>query len=207
MSFQSIEIEISSEAMEPSPKRKKYDLLANPDAVGGDKKNVTFRQVRRTNTIIEAVRQYRVIDDPTKLFKMILENEAAEGYSSKMDKKSLLRLLMRLADEGQIKNIVMKLRFGEKSKVLHFVCEPNVEETHDLITSVVEQAKMKFHIAKKLRDDDDDDVGLASGSVADSVQQVVAMSGDPNVDQKAAIVDEKPVFSNKYVTRTHERTT
>jgi hypothetical protein len=155
------------------------------------RKNVTFRQLRRANTIIEAVRTHRVIDDPTKLYKMIQENEVAEGYDAKMDKKSLLRLLTKLGNDGQIKNILVKLRFGGKAKTLHFVCEPNVDETHEVIKSAVEQAKMKFHIlprreAKRLQtagnEDDDDDAsaeGERSTSVAESRKVQCLLLSDP----------------------------
>ena len=54
---------------------------------------------------MEAVRQHSVIDDPTKLYKMIQESEIQEGQSAKMDKKSLMRLISKLGKEGQIHNI------------------------------------------------------------------------------------------------------
>lgn len=81
----------------------------------------------------------QVIDDPTKLYKVIQENELVEGYDAKMDKKSLLRLLMKLSEEGQIKNIFIKMRFGERVKTLHFVCQPDIDENHTIIQSAVEQ--------------------------------------------------------------------
>ena len=74
------------------------------------------------------------------------ENEIKEGYEAKMDKKSLMRLLVKLGEEGQIKNIVIKMALGEKLKTLHFVCEPHIDENHTVIQSAVEQAKMKFNI-------------------------------------------------------------
>ena len=103
-------------------------------------------QLRRANTIIEAVRLHKVIDDPTKLYKMIQENEAKEGQLAKMDKKSLMRLICKLGKEGQIHNIRCVLKNGDKKKVLHFVCEPGIEESNTVIQSAIEQAKMKFNI-------------------------------------------------------------
>ena len=66
-----------------------------------------------------------------------------------MDKKSLIRLLTKLGADGQLKNIVIKMRFGEKVKTLHFVVEPHIDERHTVIQSAVEQAKMKFNIGPK----------------------------------------------------------
>eukprot|EP00094_Tigriopus_californicus_P009796 TCALIF_09445-PA protein Name:"Similar to Gtf3c1 General transcription factor 3C polypeptide 1 (Rattus norvegicus)" AED:0.03 eAED:0.04 QI:37/0.71/0.62/1/0.85/0.87/8/0/1945 len=125
-------------------KPNRSSLKKNPD------QSLTFRQLRRSTSIIEAVRQHKVIDDPTKLYKMIQENEVNEGYEARMDKKSLLRLLVKLHDEGQIKNILVKMNCGDRFKTLHFVCEPNIHENHTVIQSAVEQAKMKFNIIPKL---------------------------------------------------------
>lgn len=58
-----------------------------------------------------------MIDDPTKLYKMIQENEIKEGYKAKMDKKSLMRILSKLGKDGQIKNITVELELEEKTKV------------------------------------------------------------------------------------------
>ncbi len=115
--------------------------LAGAEAAG----KFTGRQLKRANTIIELVRQNRVIDDPSKLYKVIHENEAREGSEGRMDKKSLLRLLVQLSEEGQIKNIFMRLSHGDKVKRLHFVCSPDVDANHSVIQSAVEQAKIKFH--------------------------------------------------------------
>ena len=91
---------------------------------------------------------HKVIDDPTKISKIILENEQREGLGAKMDKKSLDRLLDKLAAEGQLKNIYIELRHEKtlRVKTLRFVCEPDIDETHTVIQSAVEQAKMKFNI-------------------------------------------------------------
>ena len=80
-------------------------------------KGETYRQLRRRNIIMEAVRQHSVIDDPTKLYKMIQESEVREGQSAKMDKKSLMRLISKLGKEGQIHNIRCVFRNGDRKKV------------------------------------------------------------------------------------------
>ena len=57
---------------------------------------------------------------------MIKDSETEEGYDGKMDRKSLQRMLTGLAAEGQVKNILVKLSFGERSKTLHFICDPGM---------------------------------------------------------------------------------
>ncbi len=113
-----------------------------------------FRQVRRlrrSNTILEAVRLYKVIDDPTKLYKLIADNEKKEGFDGKMDRKSLHRILSNLADHGHIKNIRIKLKLGQKTKEMLFICDPHIDESHTIIQSALEQAKMKLNIVPKER--------------------------------------------------------
>ena len=56
----------------------------------------------------------------------IKEEEDKEGYTAKIDKKSLLRLLMKLSKDGHIKVIKITLKGGSKEKVLSFVCEPDI---------------------------------------------------------------------------------
>ena len=141
----------------------------------------TFRQLRRANTIIEAVRLNKVVDDPTKLYKMIQEQEQEEGYAAKMDKKSLMRLLAKLGREGQVKNIrvVLKhpVRDTAKMKTLHFVCNPEVSEENTIIQSAIEQAKMKFNIPPRTAAMIKEETEFQADSVRSSVDAVLELEG------------------------------
>ena len=115
----------------------------------------SVRRIRRENTILEAVRTSKVIVDPSTLHKLILDQERKEGcHDGSMDRKSLHRILAKLASEGQIKTINIKLTHpdSKKEKEMTFVCEPNVNEEHTIIQSAIDQAKMKFNIVPKDRD-------------------------------------------------------
>lgn len=105
---------------------------------------MTFRLLRRANMIIEAVKEHQVIDDMTKLMKMICEEEDKEGYEVKIDKKSLIRLLQKLAKDNLVKNIKLTLSANGREKNLIFICDPNIDTDHTVIKSAVEQAKLKF---------------------------------------------------------------
>ncbi len=100
---------------------------------------------------MELVRQHKVLDDPMKLLRTIQEKETAEGFEMKMDKKSLLRTLLKLTEEGQIKNIIIKLELKNRKRTLHFICDPSIDENHSLIRSAVEQVKMKLNILPILK--------------------------------------------------------
>lgn len=94
--------------------------------------------------IIEAVKEHQVIDDMTKLMKMICEEEDKEGYEVKIDKKSLIRLLQKLAKDNLVKNIKLTLSANGREKNLTFICDPEIDTDHTVIKSAVEQAKLKF---------------------------------------------------------------
>ncbi|XP_014614359.1 PREDICTED: general transcription factor 3C polypeptide 1 [Polistes canadensis] len=106
--------------------------------------NITYRLLKRANMIIESVKEHQVIDDITKLMKMINDEEDKEGYDVKIDKKSLLRLLQKLAKDNLVKNIKLTLSANGREKHLTFVCDPNIDTDHTVIKSAVEQAKVKF---------------------------------------------------------------
>nr|XP_050861343.1 general transcription factor 3C polypeptide 1 [Vespula vulgaris] len=106
--------------------------------------NITYRLLRRANMIIESVKEHQVIDDMTKLMKMINGEEDKEGYDVKIDKKSLIRLLQKLAKDNLVKNIKLTLSANGREKHLTFICDPNIDTDHTVIKSAVEQAKVKF---------------------------------------------------------------
>ncbi|OAD53659.1 General transcription factor 3C polypeptide 1 [Eufriesea mexicana] len=108
--------------------------------------NITYRLLRRANMIIESVKEHQVIDDMTKLMKMIHEEEDKEGYDVKIDKKSLIRLLQKLAKDNLVKHIKITLSGSGKEKHLTFICDPNIDIKSGVIQSAVEQAKLKFYL-------------------------------------------------------------
>ncbi|KAG0711717.1 General transcription factor 3C polypeptide 1 [Chionoecetes opilio] len=137
--------------------------------------HVTTRMMRRANMIIEAVRSARVIDDAFRLQKMIVQvrsllSEAREGYAVKMDKKSLDRLLDKLAKGGFLRNIIVKLKSKTTTlkKNMRYVIHPSITfgesscvrggesmqscvrgggEDNPQLISTIEQQKLKFLVA------------------------------------------------------------
>ena len=156
---------------EESPKKlKKGKKSERRDETKGE----TYRQLRRRNIIMEAVRQHSVIDDPTKLYKMIQESEIQEGQSAKMDKKSLMRLISKLGKEGQIHNIRCVFQNRDRRKILHFVCEPGIDESNTVIQSAIEQAKLKFNIHSRSSDSFDGNKTRDADFLSDSVTESLA---------------------------------
>ena len=77
---------------------------------------------------------------------MIHEEEDKEGYDVKIDKKSLIRLLQKLAKDNLVKHIKITLNGNGKEKHLKFICDPNIDVNSAVIQSAVEQAKLKFFL-------------------------------------------------------------
>ncbi|XP_063221021.1 general transcription factor 3C polypeptide 1 isoform X2 [Bacillus rossius redtenbacheri] len=160
----------STATVEGSVPEEKADRIADDQSVAGSSKSwqnettsgfvedlknldqiqeslsITYRILKRANLIVETVRSHKVIYDLHKLMKLIYDEEVKEGYNVRIDKKSLLRLLLKLARDGNIKIFKVYLKTDTKEKVLSFVCDPTICADHTVIQSAVEQAKMKFFI-------------------------------------------------------------
>lgn len=75
---------------------------------------------------------------------MIKEEEDKEGYFVRIDKRSLARVLQRLAKDNLVKYIKLTLSDNARQKVVTYICDPSIDKNHSLIQSAVEQAKIKF---------------------------------------------------------------
>lgn len=147
--------------------------------------------------IIEAVKEHQVIDDISKLTKMICEEEDKEGYDVKIDKKSLIRLLQKLAKDNLVKNIKLTLSAnGRTERNMMFICDPNIDTDHTVIKSAVEQAKVKFCLtssqkAKKADRQDKEDKNKENivDKPSDSKEQLQELS---------KTISKNTLFSVKY---------
>ncbi|XP_076473341.1 general transcription factor 3C polypeptide 1 isoform X2 [Bombus vancouverensis nearcticus] len=140
-----VDIKVFKSTNEEKPENETYGFME--DIQNSEKKsvtNITYRILRRANMIMESVKKHRIIDDMTKLMKMIYEEEDKEGYDVKIDKKSLIRLLQKLAKDNLVKYIKITLSGNGKEKHLTYICDPNIDVNSTIIQSTVEQAKLKF---------------------------------------------------------------
>ena len=70
----------------------------------------------------------------------------SQGVQGRLDKKSLMRIIQRLATQGQIKSIKTLLKFGSEEKELHFLADPSISADDQIVKSAIEAAKMR-HVA------------------------------------------------------------
>ncbi|XP_045025411.1 general transcription factor 3C polypeptide 1 isoform X2 [Daphnia magna] len=111
--------------------------------------DLTHRSLRRVNIILEAIRQHLVIEEIGVLLRLVTAEEAKEGVDARMDRRSLKRLLARLSNEGQLKNMRIVLRCGDRERALNFICQPGVDQNNSVIRSAIDQAKMKLFCLSK----------------------------------------------------------
>lgn len=106
------------------------------------KSNETVIQLRRMNILLEYVKEMKVVDRIFTLKKLIREEEADMCY--KVDTKSVLRIVHKLASEGLLKSIRTVLKFGETTRKLHFVCVPEIATDDPIVREKIEQWKFRL---------------------------------------------------------------
>ncbi|XP_066516426.1 general transcription factor 3C polypeptide 1-like [Hoplias malabaricus] len=104
----------------------------------------SYRLLRRRNLIIETVRNMRVIEGLYTLQKKLVEEEKQDGVSSRVCKKSILRLIQTLAREGYLKLFRTIVVQDGVSKKMEFVVHPSVSPDDPLIKSAIEQVRFKI---------------------------------------------------------------
>ncbi|CAM4460701.1 unnamed protein product [Leuciscus chuanchicus] len=104
----------------------------------------TYRLLKRKNMIIEAVRCSKIIEGFYSLQKLLTEEERKDGVSTKVCKKSVVRLIRSLSREGLLKLYrTIVIQDGVQKKV-EFVVHPSVTPDDPLLKSAIEQIRMRM---------------------------------------------------------------
>ncbi|XP_027718537.1 general transcription factor 3C polypeptide 1 isoform X3 [Vombatus ursinus] len=116
----------------------------NTKATAQEKPHETYRVLKRRNLIIEAVGNLRLIESLFTLQKMIMDQEKQEGVSTKCCKKSIIRLVRKLSEEGLLRLYrTTVIQDGIKKKV-EFVVHPSVNTNDPLMKSAIEQVRFRI---------------------------------------------------------------
>ncbi|XP_074452839.1 general transcription factor 3C polypeptide 1 isoform X3 [Larus michahellis] len=130
--------------------------LEDPKQMGGQKKekrskataversHETYRLLKRRNLIVEAVRNLRLIESLFTLQKMVMDQEKQEGVSTKCCKKSIVRLVQKLAREGLLRVYRTTVIQDGISKKVEFVVHPSVSPNDPLVKSAIEQVRFRI---------------------------------------------------------------
>ncbi|NXI56567.1 TF3C1 factor, partial [Chloroceryle aenea] len=109
-----------------------------------ERSHETYRLLKRRNLIVEAVRNLRLILSLFTLQKMVMDQEKQEGVSTKCCKKSIIRLVQRLAQEGLLRLYRTTVIQDGISKKVEFVVHPSVSPQDPLVKSAIEQVRFRI---------------------------------------------------------------
>uniref|UniRef100_A0A3B4ZLA2 General transcription factor IIIC subunit 1 n=1 Tax=Stegastes partitus TaxID=144197 RepID=A0A3B4ZLA2_9TELE len=104
----------------------------------------TYRLLRRKNLIVEAVRNFKIIESLHPLQKMINEEEKQSGVSSKCCKKTIVRLIHGLSREGLLKMYTTTVVQDGISKKVDLIVHPSIQPNDDAVKQVIEQVRFKI---------------------------------------------------------------
>uniref|UniRef100_A0A663F230 Ral transcription factor IIIC subunit 1 n=1 Tax=Aquila chrysaetos chrysaetos TaxID=223781 RepID=A0A663F230_AQUCH len=121
---------------DPKEKRSK--------ATAVERSHETYRLLKRRNLIVEAVRNLRLIESLFTLQKMVMDQEKQEGVSTKCCKKSIVRLVQKLAQEGLLRLYRTTVIQDGISKKVEFVVHPSVSPNDPLVKSAIEQVRFRI---------------------------------------------------------------
>lgn len=110
--------------------------------------HITYRILKRAGIIMETVKKLKIVEDIYQIQKLIHESEVKEGYNKKIHKKSVLRLIYKLARDGYLRSIKTILKLGDNVKKLHFVCDPSITVDDPAVKVAIEEAKFKYFASK-----------------------------------------------------------
>uniref|UniRef100_A0A674I6I7 Ral transcription factor IIIC subunit 1 n=1 Tax=Terrapene triunguis TaxID=2587831 RepID=A0A674I6I7_9SAUR len=109
-----------------------------------ERSHETYRLLKRRNLIVEAVRNLRLIESLFTLQKMIMDQEKQEGVSTKCCKKSIVRLVHKLSQEGLLRLYRTTVIQDGISKKVEFVVHPSVNPNDPLVKSAIEQVRFRI---------------------------------------------------------------
>ncbi|XP_012587099.1 PREDICTED: general transcription factor 3C polypeptide 1 [Condylura cristata] len=127
-----------------NPKESGSSQKTGKHGSGQDKPHETYRLLKRRNLIIEAVTNLRLIESLFTIQKMIMDQEKQEGVSTKCCKKSIIRLVRNLSEEGLLRLYrTTVIQDGIKKKV-DLVVHPSMDQNDPLVRSAIEQVRFRI---------------------------------------------------------------
>ncbi|NXE90769.1 TF3C1 factor, partial [Menura novaehollandiae] len=127
---------------DPKVRSQKKERRSRATAV--ERSHETYRLLKRRNLIVEAVRNLRLIESLFILQKMVMDQEKQEGVSTKCCKKSIVRLVQKLAREGLLRLYRTTVIQDGISKKVEFVVHPSVSPSDPLVKSAIEQVRFRI---------------------------------------------------------------
>ncbi|XP_063055245.1 general transcription factor 3C polypeptide 1-like [Engraulis encrasicolus] len=163
-----------------------------------DQTKVTYRLLKRKNIIIEAVNSLRIIENVFSLQKMLIDEERKDGVTSRVCKKSILRLVRSLSREGLLRLYRTTVIQDGISKKVEFVVHPSIAPDDPLIKSAIEQVRFRIsgsYTASKMRAYDERKLREA-GELPLPTRHPNKPPAPPKLDQKMGIEPLRKITLN-----------
>ncbi|XP_069463928.1 general transcription factor 3C polypeptide 1 [Ambystoma mexicanum] len=116
-----------------------------------EKPHETYRLLKRRNIIVESVRNLRLIESLFMLQKLIMDQERQDGVPTKCCKKSIVRLVHKLSQEGLLRLYRTTILQDGISKKVQFVVHPSVSPSDPLVKSAIEQVRFRMSNSHKIK--------------------------------------------------------
>ncbi|KAM4631775.1 general transcription factor 3C polypeptide 1 [Discoglossus pictus] len=137
------DVSVIEEVMEKVPERKRSKKKRYASEIF-DRNRETYRLLKRRNTILETVSNLRLVESLFTLQKMITDQEKQEGVPTRCCKKSILRLVQRLSQEGLLRLYRTTVVQDGISKKVELVVHPSINPTDPLVKSAIEQIRFRI---------------------------------------------------------------
>ncbi|XP_072839107.2 general transcription factor 3C polypeptide 1 isoform X1 [Pogona vitticeps] len=140
------DVAVVEEVKPETPKKSCEDKRKEkrPRALAAERSHETYRLLKRRNLIIEAVRNLRLIESLFALQKMIMDQEKQEGVPTRCCKKSIVRLVQKLSQEGLLRLYRTTVIQDGISRKVEFVVDPSVNPSDPLVKSAIEQVRFRI---------------------------------------------------------------
>ncbi|XP_042293819.1 general transcription factor 3C polypeptide 1 isoform X2 [Sceloporus undulatus] len=137
---------VVEEVRPQTPKKRCDEKRKNKRSrtVTAERSRETYRLLKRRNLIIEAVRNLRLIESLFALQKMIMDQEKQEGVLTRCCKKSIVRLVQKLSQEGLLRFYRTTVIQDGVSRKVEFVVDPSVNPSDPLVKSAIEQVRFRL---------------------------------------------------------------
>lgn len=109
---------------------------------------MTHRTIKRCHTVLKLVQAKKIISTVI-LNNCVRLSEKRMGYKDLLDKKSLYRLLGRLAVDDYLNIMELSMKINDESIKYMFACDTALHKDHELIQSTVDSYKAK-HVMKQV---------------------------------------------------------
>ncbi|CAH0390855.1 unnamed protein product [Bemisia tabaci] len=113
------------------------------------KKLASHRMLRRKNLILEAVQKDEIITSFFTLKKKIMKAEEGDETTGQIDKKTLIKLVLRLEAEGLLKTYSYLLKAKSRLEKLTIVCLPHIPADNPRVLNAVDHAKLRMSVVSK----------------------------------------------------------